>query len=310
MHFKQLDLNLLVALDALLSDRSITAAGVRMHLTQSAMSGALSRLREYFGDELLVQIGRKMVPTPLGESLAGPVREILLQVKATIDTKPGFDPALSKRRFSLMMSDYVSTVLMSEIIRQAERLAPQVQFEIVSNDVGNPPEFLDRADVDFLIMPKHYLSEQHPQELLYLDDHACIVWSDNPLVGETLSKEQYLELGHVVMQFGRGRTPAIDEYFLTKIGVARRIEVVAMSFSSIPLHVVGTRRIATVQRRLADFYTRYLPVRVLPSPFELPQLAEAIQWHSRFDQDPGNRWLRDLIKAVASTSIHTKGEGA
>src|SRR5215813_13766547 len=99
MHFEQLDLNLLVALDALLRERSITAAGVRVHLTQSAMSGALSRLREFFGDELLVQVGRKMVPTPLGESLEQPVRAILLQVKSTINSLPQFDPATSNRHF-------------------------------------------------------------------------------------------------------------------------------------------------------------------------------------------------------------------
>ncbi len=99
MHFEQLDLNLLVALDALLTERSITAAGVRVHLTQSAMSGALSRLREFFNDDLLTQVGRKMVPTPLGESLAEPVRQILLQVKAAINAKPGFDPATSRRHF-------------------------------------------------------------------------------------------------------------------------------------------------------------------------------------------------------------------
>src|SRR5215468_4155230 len=115
MHFHQLDLNLLVALDALLVERNITEAGKRVHLTQSAMSGALARLRQYFGDELLVQVGRKMVPTPLGESLIEPVREILIKVKTTIETRPGFDPAASTRRFSLMMSDFCATVLMLNV---------------------------------------------------------------------------------------------------------------------------------------------------------------------------------------------------
>jgi len=116
MHYRHLDLNLLVALDALLTERNITEAGKRVFLTQSAMSGALARLREYFGDELLVQMGRRMVPTPLAETLAPQVREILLKIKATVETKPGFDPATSTRKFSLMMSDYCSTVLMTEVL--------------------------------------------------------------------------------------------------------------------------------------------------------------------------------------------------
>src|SRR6202047_3490633 len=101
MHFRQLDLNLLVALDALLTERNITEAGRRVHLTQSAMSGALSRLREYFDDELLVQVGRKMVPTPLANDLSEPVLEILQRIKSTIDTKSDFDPTRTTRRFSL-----------------------------------------------------------------------------------------------------------------------------------------------------------------------------------------------------------------
>jgi LysR family nod box-dependent transcriptional activator len=299
MHFDQLDLNLLVALDALLTERSITAAGVRVHLTQSAMSGALSRLREFFNDELLTQVGRKMVPTPLGESLAEPVRQTLLQIKSTIHTKPGFDPATSTRHFSLMMSDYVATVLMSELLRQAEAAAPRVRFNLVSNDVTSPTEFLDRADVDLLIMPREYLSEKHPREDLFSDTYACVVWDQNPLVGDTLTQEQYLDLGHVVLQFGRGRIPVQDEWFLTQLGLTRRIEVLAMNFNSLPQLVVGTRRIATTHRRLAQHYARHLPLRILAPPFELPLLTEAVQWHRLFTEDPGNRWLRTLMQDVA-----------
>jgi DNA-binding transcriptional LysR family regulator len=228
------------------------------------------------------------------------VRQILLQVKATINAKPGFDPATSTRHFSVMMSDYVDTVLMSEVLRRAEAAAPRVRFNVLSNDVGNPNEFLERADVDLLIMPREYLSDKHPREDLYTDGYACVVWNENPLVGDSLTREQYLGLGHVVLQFGRGRIPVQDEWFLTKLGVTRRIEVLAMNFNSVPQHVVGTRRIATIHRRLAEYYARYLPLRVLAPPYELPLLTEAVQWHSLFTEDAGNRWLRTLLKRAAS----------
>src|SRR5262245_4933192 len=112
MRFNRLDLNLLVALDALLAEQNITRAAERLHLSQSAVSGALARLREHFQDELLVQVGRRMTRTPLAESLAQPVREILAQVQATVERRPGFDPSTSDRQFSIMVSDYVTTVLM------------------------------------------------------------------------------------------------------------------------------------------------------------------------------------------------------
>jgi len=264
------------------------------------MSSAPSRLREYFGDELLTQVGRKMVPTPLGESLAEPVRQILLQVRAAINTKPGFDPATSTRHFSVMMSDYVDTVLTSEVLRRAEAAAPRVRFNLSNDVLGNPTEFLERADVDLLVMPREYLSDKHPSEDLYTDGYACVVWSENPLVGDSLTAEQYVSLGHVVLQFGRGRIPVQDELSLTKLGVTQRIEVLAMNFNSVPQHIVGTKRIATIHRRLAEYYARYLPLRILPPPYELPLLTEAVQWHSLFTEDAGNRWLRTLFKQAAS----------
>jgi DNA-binding transcriptional LysR family regulator len=299
MNFEQLDLNLLVALDALLSERNITEAGRRVYLTQSAMSGALSRLREYFDDELLVQVGRKMVPTPLAESLAGPVREILLKIKSTLSTRPGFDPVSSRRRFTLMMSDYVSTVLMPEVLRCAEAVAPHVCFDVQTNDVPDPFEMLDRADVDFLIMPEHFLSKEHPSERLFTDFYTCLVWTENPLVGESLTAEQYLQLGHVFMHYARARPAMIDEWFLRKMGVTRRAEVLAANFNAVPQLIIGTRRVATLHRRLADFYARYLPLRIVSPPFELPTLTEAVQWHRHFEEDPGNRWLRNLLVEAA-----------
>jgi LysR family nod box-dependent transcriptional activator len=303
MHFRQLDLNLLVALYALLDEKNITQAGKRIHLTQSAMSGALARLRQYFGDDLLIQVGRKMVPTPLGESLIEPVREILIKVKATIETQPGFDPASSTRRFSLMMSDFCATVLMLDVTQRAERLAPHVTFEILSNNVEDPSGYLDRADIDALIMPANLLTEDHPREDLFEEDYVCIAWTGNDAIGETLTLEQYLEQGHVICEFNRGRTPMADEWYLRQYGHTRRIEVTTPTFNAVPLHIVQSGRIATVHRRLARYYASILPIRLIEAPVEIPAIVEAIQWHRLFDNDPGIAWLRQLIKESAARIV-------
>jgi len=300
MHFRHLDLNLLVALYALLDEKNITQAGKRVHLTQSAMSGALARLRQYFSDDLLIQVGRKMVPTPLGESLIEPVREILIKIKTTIETRPGFDPLSSTRRFSLMMSDFCATVLMLDVTRRAEKLAPHVTFEILSNNVEDPWEALDRADVDALVMPANLLRPEHPQEMLFEDNFVCIAWTGNDAVGETLALEQYLDLGHVTCQFNRGRTPMADEWFLQHHGHSRRIEVFTTTFNAVPLHVVNTRRIGTIHGRLARYYASILPIRLLESPVAFPVVVEAVQWHKLFDGDPGIAWLRQLLKDSAA----------
>ncbi len=299
MRFHQLDLNLLVALDALLTERSITLAGQKLHMSQSGMSSGLARLREYFGDDLLVLIGKKMVPTPLGESLAAPVRRILLDIQSTLEARPGFDPATSSRRFTLMMSDYVATVLMTEVSRRASRAAPGVCFELLSNNAQSPVEFLDRGEVDILVMPEDVVPGTHPKDRLFEDRYVCIVSSDNPEIGDTLSLDQYLGLGHVVLQFSRGRQPAIDEWFLTQMGHVRRIEIIALDFNMLPQFVVGTRRIATVHRRLAQYYLKLLPLRMIEPPLALPTLIESAHWNEAFDRDPGNQWLRQILKEAA-----------
>jgi len=299
MRFNQLDLNLLVALDALLTERNITVAGVRLHLSQSAMSSALARLRDYFQDELLVQVGRKMAPTPLGDSLAGPVRKLLIDIQTTIAARPAFDPVTSNRRFTLMMSDYVASVLMTSLARRAAKLAPSVAFELLNNNVTTPVDYIDRAEVDFLIMPQDFLSAEHPIEPLFVDDYVCIVCPNNPDVGDTITLDQYLELGHVVLQFSRGHVPAIDEWFLTQHGHVRRIEVIAMNFNMLPQFIIGTPRIATVHRRMAEYYRQFMPLKIVSPPLKIPPLTEAVQWHRSADRDPGSLWLRTLLKETA-----------
>jgi LysR family nod box-dependent transcriptional activator len=301
MRFHQLDLNLLIALDALLTERNITLAGKRLHLSQSAMSSGLSRLRDYFGDELLVLVGRKMVPTPLAESLANPVRKILIEIQSTITAKPEFEPSTSTRRFSLMMSDYVATVLMTQVIQRAAELAPRVNFELLANNVAMPTDLLDRAEIDLLIMPEHTLPDLHPKERLFEDDYVCLAWSQNTAVTDDLTLERYLALGHVALQFTRGQSPLLDDWIRNQFGEVRRIEVIAMNFNLLPQLLIGTQRIATIQRRMAEYYAKLLPLKIVPPPLTPPPMCEAVQWHRSFDRDPGSVWLRGLLREVAQT---------
>ena len=164
MDFSGLDLNLLVALDALLAERSVSRAGERLHLSQSATSGALARLREAFRDPLLVVVGRAMTLTPLAESLIEPIRVFLLQAEFILHQSPVFNPAKSTRRFRVMMSDYVETVIMSEALPRIQRLAPGVTFELFSNDNSRG---IERGEIDLSITPSRYLAQGHPAEHLF-----------------------------------------------------------------------------------------------------------------------------------------------
>jgi DNA-binding transcriptional LysR family regulator len=295
MQFNGLDLNLLVVLDALLAERSITRAAERIHLSQSASSGALARLREFFKDELLVQVGHKMVLTPRAESLIDPVRNVLIQAEEIINYSPSFVPGLSSRNFRLMMSDYVATVVMPKVLRRLQALAPGATVELLSN-ADSSIQALERGEVDFLIAPRQHISEIHPSEDLFSDGYVCVVWTENPKVSNRLTFDEYLALGHVVARFGKSRTPAVDEWFFERFGHKRRIEVVAMSFNLLPQLVVGTTRVATMPESLARYYAEGLPVRILPTPSPIPQLNELIQWHRSRESDSATIWFRKLVK--------------
>jgi LysR family nod box-dependent transcriptional activator len=298
MDLHRFDLNLLVTLDALLAEKNVTQAGVRMNLSQSAMSGALARLRDFFQDELLVPVGRRMVLTPLAENLVQPVRDVLLQVQAAIATRPRFDPAVSDRHFTIAVSDYVTSVLMADFLRDVRRQAPSITFQL--RRLGRrASEDLESGTLDFLIAPDPYVSAAHPKEVLFEETHTCIAWTGNRRVGRTMSVEQYLSLGHVLVQLDE-TGPNYDERVLRDLKHKRRVEVVTASFEVAPQLVVGTERIATLATRLARKYAKSLPIKLLPVPVDIPPMIEVLQWHRAHDQDPAHAWLRlQLKQAVA-----------
>lgn len=301
MRFNHLDLNLLVALDVLLEEQNITRAAERLHMTQSATSGVLGRLRNFFEDELLVQVGRKMQPTPYALELAKPVREVLLTIRSSITNKQVFDPASSKRHFRLMTSDYLISVLFSQVIQKIHEQAPNITFDIIAPSDG---DLLIRGELDLMIVPERYIIEGHPSQLLFEEEHVCVIWQGNKLVDEQLSLEQYMQMGHISVGFGRSRHLSIEDWFMSQYGFNRRLEVITHDFNTLPQLVIGTQRIATMHRRLAHLYAQYLPLRILPTPVKIPAMREFMLWHRSMDGDPMHRWLRERIQEFI-TSVDT-----
>ncbi len=307
MRYKKLDLNLLAALDVLLAERSITRAARQLNLSQSATSGVLARLRDYFDDDLLTQVGRNMVPTPLAESLADPIRNILLQIQSTIDAKLAFIPAESTRHFRVIASDYPTSVLLTHVTRQLSLLAPHITLEILAPGEA-PLEQLDRGDVDLLIMPEKYIDGEHPSEVLLTDTYSCVVWASNTLVKDSITSEQYLSLGHVATLWGNRQLPSMEEWFLKSSGVSRQIAVSVGNFNALPQLIIGTNRIATMHTRLARMFANYYPLRLLEPPMEMPVIVLKMQWHKFFDKDPAHLWFRQLMGSIAASECqHIEG---
>jgi DNA-binding transcriptional LysR family regulator len=298
------DLNLLVALDALLTERNVTRAGKRLNLSQSAMSGALARLRDYFHDELLVPVGRQMALTPVAEGLVEPVRDILVRIRGTLGWKPSFDPLTAIRHLSVAVSDYVTEILIADVLRRARREAPHITFEL--RGVGRrATEELERGELDFLISPEGYVSAGHPTDVLFEDTYTCVAWAGNESIGSSLTLEEYLNLGHVVVSVAGAEQPGnYDEQFLRRSNVRRQVEISVPSFSLAPQLVVGTGRVTTITTRLAVKCAQTLPLKLLPMPIAIPPMVETVQWHQVHDYDPANQWFRRLLKEAIGDLPH------
>jgi DNA-binding transcriptional LysR family regulator len=302
MRFGRLDLNLLVALDALLTEKSVSLAADRLCLSQSATSSALGRLREYFGDELLVVKGRHMILTARAEELIEPVRAVLEQVRTTIAVAPEFDPATAERQVRIMASDYTTQVLLAEAIAELEREAPGLRFEIQPMSI-NPIEAVERGFIDLLVTIDFAVSADHPSQLLFEDDYVVVGDAQNPALQGEMTRERYFELGHVTARFGRASMPAFDEWFTRRQKQQRRIEVVAPTFLSLPGLVIGTRRIATMHRRLAEQVVRTFPLVMRELPFAIPPIREVVQWHLTNNNDRALRWVVERLEAVAQHRV-------
>jgi len=294
-----LDLNLLVALDALLADKSVTRAAAKLNITQPAMSGALARLRDYFEDPLVIQVGRQLELTPLASSLVAPVHDIILRIDSAISIEPAFEAAQSKRHFTITVSDYVIRVFLLDVLGRLQREAPGISFEFRQSS-GRVKEELEAGEVDFVIGPEIDLLSEHPHELLFEDTYAVVAWTGNSLVGDSLTLDEYLGLGHVVFRSEHHGNPWLERWFTSRYGEVRRVELAAPSFSLLPHLVVGTNRIATMQMRLARLYMLTLPIKMVPAPLEVPKLVEILQWNVHRDMDPASRWLRATLKAHAA----------
>ena len=298
MRFNRLDLNLLVALDALLDEKKTTAAAQRISVSQSAISGMLARLRVYFEDDLLVQVGRQMELTPLGRDLADPVRQLLLQIHATVGIRPALSIATERRHFRITVSDYAIPILIAPLLRRLQAQAPFITIEL-RPQIENSGQTLRRGETELSIVPDDYLDAAHPHELLFEDTYSCVAWEGNAEVGATLDLATFSRCGHVAPLLGRPGAPTVAERHMNESGIVRHIALTTYDFASLAPMVVGTNLIATMQTRLARDSAQRLPVRVLAPPVPMPGLRLCMQWHQYQTADPAHRWLREQLVDVA-----------
>ena len=283
MRFHQFDLNLLTALDTLLFERQVSRAAERLGLSQPAMSNALRRLREHFGDALLVQVGRQYVLTPIAEDLQPRVRSILAQLEPLIAATSARTTG-AMRVFRVMASDYIGTILLPRVARRLIEARIGATLSIVP--IGPAmEERLQLGEVDMLIAPERLLLSGEPCKKLFSDGFSCLAWSGNRAVQPTLTRAAFEAATHLIVVLGSGARPNQDTVQLAQAGLIRRSCVSVPHFLMVPEYLEGSDMIATVHTRLAHHLARSRDLVVLNPPAVLPRITEVLQWSRHREAD-------------------------
>ena len=294
MRLEQLDLNLLVALDVLLEKQNITKSAERLHLSQSATSGILSRLRIYFEDDLLVQVGRKMQPTPYALELQGPVSGVLATIRGSIIGKRVIEPSQSNRHFKIIASDYIIQNVFSHVLLDLANSAPNLTFEFLT-PFTHDTSALSRGGADIMIAPDFVITDDYSCERLVTDDLVCIADKNNELIANEISVEQFTSLGHVSVGFSKVSHLTIEKWMIETMGINRKVEIITNDFTSMIFTTLNSNRLAVLPRYFAEKHSLNKEFKILDLPFDAPKLKESIMWHPTLDSDPMHRWLRERI---------------
>ena len=291
------DLNLLIALDALMREGNVTAAGRRIGLSQPAMSHALARLRDVLGDPLLVREGSVMRLTTLAERLAPRVQRLIGEIDATLLGHQAFEPESATRTFRIASNDYCGAVLMPALLARVRRFAPGVELELHAHKGGAPATALARGELDLAVGTFLDSEPGVERQVLLRDSFACLIRRDHPRAKGKLSVQAYAELDHVLItapDYGAG----VVDFALAERGLRRRVVARTPHFLVAPALVAGSDAIVTLPSRLARLSAR-AGLRSFAPPLPLPAFDVHLLWHSAAGEDAASRWLRQQLLAVA-----------
>ena len=285
------NLNQLVALDALLELRNVRRAAERLGVTQSATSHTLRQLRVLLDDPLLVRSGNRMLLTPRAERLVDPLRDALLRVQAVLDARGGFDPATSTRHFTLAASDAATVVVVPRLLDALAEQAPGLALDVVTVERAQVAPSLEAGAIDLAITPVPSQAGGLQGGRLYPSSFAVLACQDNVAIGPRLDLSTYCRLPHVLVALA-DRGPGLVDRALEQRGRSRRIAVRVPYFLAAPAMITGSERLLTAPRDAAEYFVRHHPLRLLDPPLPLPRGEVSMIWHERFERDPAHRWLR------------------
>ncbi len=295
---RALDLNLLKALDALLDEGSVTRAAQRLSLTQPAVSGMLTRLRDYFGDPLFVRTSHGMVPTLRASELSVPVKQILTDIAILL--KPmQFDPMTAELTYTLVATDYALKAVVVPLIAALKQHAPRIRIAVRSVDSERMYQQLSRGEVDLALVTPQTTPDDLHGRALYQEEYVCVARSHHPLAAASeMTLEQFCEQEHILVST-EGRFMGVTDEALAELSLTRRVGVSVNSFLVIPDILRSTDMIAVVPGRMVPVDS---DLAIIPLPLNVPGFTKSMAWHERTHRDPAHQWIRALCVEISQHS--------
>ena len=296
MDFHGIDLNLLVAFDALMSERNVTRAAIQVGVSQPAMSAALSRLRTLLGDPLFQRSADGLLPTARARDLAAPIAQALQQIEAAMVRQPAFQPETASLTFRLGLQDYPTLVLLPALLEALEKSMPGVSLNVLAfNDRDAAVDLLDAGMIDVAIgvLPGSADGRILTRPLLR-DEFATIVSSDRLATNRTMDLAGYLDLQHVLVS-PEGQLHGLVDQALAQQGLKRKLALTLPQLFAVPAVVARTGMAATILKRVAQQAQASHGLMLFAPPLALPEIVFHLIWHRRSDSHPAQRWFRGFI---------------
>ena len=290
----EIDLNLLVVFRELYRQRHVSLAADRLQLSQPTISNALARLRKLFDDELFVRTAHGMQPTPFAQEVAEPIDAALAQVTRALNRRQEFDPATSTRQFVIAMTDAGEIHFMPELLACCAERAPHIGIGAVRLSAVDWREGIETGRIDLVIGAFTGAADSLYHRKLFSQRHVTMFRRDHPFAGRRVGLEDFVRAKHLIVASRENPYDVIAER-LEKAGIAASAQFRVPHFTSVPYIVSSTDMVVTVPEKLAQRAAGPFGLATIRPPLRLPALHTSIYWHRRFNDDPGNQWLRGLI---------------
>jgi DNA-binding transcriptional LysR family regulator len=295
---RNVDLNLLIVLNALAEEQHLTKAAEKLHMSQPAVSNALSRLRSLFDDELFVRAPKGMRPTPKAKALQEPIRQALGLIQEQFTPRETFDYTTAKHHFCISVNGYAEFVVLPPMMRGLRALAPNITLDICPESDARSPELLRTGEIDLAMDYIEIAGKDFIKEPFYSEELVVVTTKNHPKIKGPVDLELYKALPHVAVR-PRNHRGSHTEIVLGRKQIKRKVVMSVSDLISLPAIAAQTDLICTLNKRLAHYFAKTLPIDIHALPFDTEAVPVYMYYHRDKQKDPAHTWLREQIKRVS-----------